>query len=183
MRKLLTTSLLSLLAISIVGCSSVSKREPRQIPEVKVITEQVQAEIYHPPLPQEIRLENVKWVVITKDNLDEQIADVEKMLDGDFVIFGMVPSDYENFAWNIQEIRRFVRQQKEIIMYYREATQAGKNDEKSEWLDKNKDLKQKQSNEQVNSINDKPQTQENSDSESIFGKVSSIFTNPKTKDN
>ena len=116
MRKLLTTLLLSLTIISVVGCSSVTKREPRQIPEVKVITEEVRAEIYQPPMPQEVRLEEVRWVVITKDNMNEQIADVEKMLDGDFVVFAMVPSDYENFAWNIQEIRRFIRQQKEIIL-------------------------------------------------------------------
>lgn len=184
MKKLLTTSLLSLTLISTIGCSSVSKREPRQIPEVKVITEEVRAEIYHPPLPQEIRLEDIRWVVITKDNLEEQIADVEKMLDGDFVIFGMVPTDYENFAWNIQEIRRFVRQQKEIIMYYREATDAGKNDEKSEWLEKNTKMQQKQStSDQAQTIQEKTKPTESPESESVLSKVGNFFTNSQSKDN
>lgn len=175
MKKLLTTLLLSLTIISVVGCSSVTKREPRQIPEVKVITEEVRAEIYHPPMPQEVRLEDVRWAVITKDNMEEQIADIEKMLDGDFVVFAMVPSDYENFAWNIQEIRRFIRQQKEIILYYREATGAGTNDEKVEWLEKNA-AKQEKSN-----VTTPPQDQPRSDEpkkQSIFSKMGDFITNP-----
>lgn len=119
-------------------------REPRQIPEVKVITEEVQTHIYHPPLPQEVRLEDIRWMVLTKDNIDEQIAEAEKLLGGEFVVFAMIPTDYENFAWNIQELRRFIRQQKEIILYYREATGAGKNDEKEEWLEKNTMMQQEQ---------------------------------------
>jgi hypothetical protein len=175
MKKLLTTLLLSLTIISVVGCSSVTKREPRQIPEVKVITEEVRAEIYHPPMPQEVRLEDVRWAVITKDNMEEQIADIEKMLDGDFVVFAMVPSDYENFAWNIQEIRRFVRQQKEIILYYREATGAGTNDEKVEWLEKNA-AKQEKSN-VTTPPQDRPQSDEPK-KQSILGKMGDFITNP-----
>ena len=119
-------------------------REPRQIPEVKVITEEVKTTIYHPPLPQEVRLEDIRWMVLTNDNLEEQIAEAEKLLGGEFVVFAMIPTDYENFAWNIQELRRFIRQQKEIILYYREATGAGELDEKEEWLEKNTMMQQEQ---------------------------------------
>ena len=145
MKKHLTSLLLSLITISLVGCSSMGgSREPRQIPEVKVITEEVQTHIYHPPLPQEVRLEDIRWMVLTKDNLEEQIAEAEDLLAGDFVVFAMIPTDYENFAWNIQELRRFIRQQKEIILYYREATGAGANDEPEEWLEKNSMLQAEQ---------------------------------------
>ena len=34
----------------------------------------------------------------------------------------MAPQDYENMAFNLQELRRYIRQQKEIIIYYRDAT-------------------------------------------------------------
>lgn len=183
MKKLLTTSLLSLTLISFIGCSSVSKREPRQIPEVKVITEQVQTEIYQPPMPQEIRLEEVKWIVITKENFQDQVNDVEKMLKGDFVVFAMVPSDYENFAWNIQEIRRFIRQQKEIILYYREATGAGTNDEKSEWLEKNKEVQTKQAKKSAEEKSKpEPQVEDTQESQSLFKKMGNLITNPLGKE-
>ena len=47
----------------------------------------------------------------------------------------LTPKGYENMAYNLQEIRRFIRQQKEIILYYRKATNAS--DEAEEWLEKN----------------------------------------------
>lgn len=144
MKKHLTSLLLSLITISLIGCSSMGAREPRQIPEVKVITEEVSTTIFHPPLPQEVRLEDIRWMVITNDNIEEQITEAENLLGGDFVVFAMIPTDYENFAWNIQELRRFIRQQKEIILYYREATGAGELDEKEEWLEKNTMMQQEQ---------------------------------------
>ena len=142
MQKILTTLIVSLTLISFMGCSTTP--EPRPMPQVKVITQEVETEIYHPPLPQEVRLEDIRWIVITKDNLEEQIVEAEKLLGGEFVVFAMIPTDYENFAWNIQELRRFIRQQKEIILYYREATGAGTNDEPEEWLEKNAEIQAEQ---------------------------------------
>ena len=42
-------------------------------------------------------------------------------MQGGTFIFGMTPQDYENMAFNLQELRRYIRQQKEIIIYYRDA--------------------------------------------------------------
>ncbi len=183
MKKHLTSLLLSLITISLVGCSSMGgSREPRQIPEVKVITEEVSTTIYHPPLPQEVRLEDIRWMVLTKDNLEEQIAEAEKLLGGEFVVFAMIPTDYENFAWNIQELRRFIRQQKEIILYYREATGAGELDEKEEWLDKNKMV---QAEQDVDIAEQNAEAEEEieeiqSDTPSFIEQVGDLVPNPFT---
>ena len=155
-------------------------REPRQIPEVKVITEEVRTEIYHPPLPQEVRLEDIRWIILTNDNIDEQIAEAEKLLGGDFVVFAMIPTDYENFAWNIQELRRFIRQQKEIILYYREATGAGQNDEKEEWLEKNTMLQQEQDADiaEQNAEAEEDIEELQTDTPSFIEQVSDLVPNP-----
>ena len=181
MKKHLTTLLLSLTLISLVGCSSMGgSREPRQIPEVKVITEEVQTHIYHPPLPQEVKLEDIRWMVLTKDNIDEQIVEAEKLLGGEFVVFAMIPTDYENFAWNIQELRRFIRQQKEIILYYREATGAGTNDEKEEWLEKNTMMQQQQDADiaEQNAQTEAEITELQTDTPSFIEQVSNAIPNP-----
>lgn len=99
-----------------------AETEPLPLPPVKVITETVQLEIYQPPLPPEIQLDDVQWFVVTKENLEEKVVEVENYTGTDFVIFGMTPQSYENMAYNLQEIRRYIRQQTEIIKYYREAT-------------------------------------------------------------
>ena len=115
------------------GCSVLPKVDFTPPPPVKVITEEVKVDIYQPPLPNEIGLEDVAWFVITKDNWEESVAKVEGLLGGDFVVMALTPKGYENMAYNLQEIRRYIRQQKEIILYYRKATNAA--DEAEEWLE------------------------------------------------
>ena len=159
------------------------RSEPRQIPEVKVITEEVKTTIYHPPLPQEVRLEDIRWMVITNDNLEDQIAEAEKLLGGEFVVFAMIPTDYENFAWNIQELRRFIRQQKEIILYYREATGASELDEKEEWLEKNTMMQQEQDADiaDQNAEAEEEIEELQADTPSFIEQVSDAIPNPFTK--
>lgn len=106
-------------------------------PQIITVTEKVPLRIYQPPLPQEIDLLDVNFFVITEENLDEQVKIIEKMLDGQFVVFALTPDGYEKMAENFQEVRRYVRQQKELILYYREATTESEGTTAEEWLDNN----------------------------------------------
>ena len=114
----------SLMIAFLSGCSFM-KSDPLPTPEpiIKTVTEYKTLEIYQPQLPKRIDLQDVEFFVVTEKNLEEQIARISKMQDGTFVIFGLTPQDYENMAYNLQELRRYIRQQKEIIIYYRNATQ------------------------------------------------------------
>ena len=82
----------------------------------------MQLEIYQPPLPPEISLDDVQWFVLTENNMQDKVAEVKRFTGAEFVVFSMTPQSYENMAYNLQEIRRYIRQQTEIIKYYREAT-------------------------------------------------------------
>lgn len=73
-------------------------------------------------------------VIESCGNLQQKIAEIETMLDGDFVVLAVTPEGYERMAANLQEIKRYINQQKEIIYYYREAT-APKG--KDGWLEEN----------------------------------------------
>jgi apolipoprotein N-acyltransferase len=130
-----------LLLLFVTGCSTLQPA-PLVTPEpvIKTVTEFKTLEIYQPPLPEAINLEDVQFFVITTKNLEEQIAKLEQMQSGDFVLFGLTPQDYENMAYNLQELRRYVRQQKEIILYYRQATQGEENTDSEDWLDRNEEV-------------------------------------------
>lgn len=80
-------------------------------------------------------------VIESCGNLQQKIAEIETMLDGDFVVLAVTPEGYERMAANLQEIKRYINQQKEIIYYYREAT-APKG--KDGWLEENKERQQNQ---------------------------------------
>ena len=103
-------------------------------PQIVTVTEKVPLRIYQPPLPQEIDLLNVNFFVITEENYDEKKKEIEKILDGNFVVFALTPDGYEKMAENFQEVRRYVRQQKELILYYREATSESEGTTAKDWL-------------------------------------------------
>ena len=42
-------------------------------------------------------------------------------------------------AYNLQELRRYIRQQKEIIIYYREATKGDADTDSEDWLERNEE--------------------------------------------
>jgi len=106
-------------------------------PQIVTVTEKVPLRIYQPPLPAEIDLLNVNFFVITEENLQEKIKEIEKILDGNFVVFALTPDGYEKMAENFQEVRRYVRQQKELIIYYREATTETEGTTAEDWLENN----------------------------------------------
>ena len=114
----------SFLIIAFLSGCSFMKSDPLPTPEpvIKTVTEYKTLEIYQPQLPKRIDLQEVEFFVVTEKNLEEQIARISKMQGGTFVVFGLTPQDYENMAYNLQELRRYIRQQKEIIIYYRDAT-------------------------------------------------------------
>ena len=106
-------------------------------PQIVTVTEKVPLRIYQPPLPQEIDLLNVNFFVITEENYEEKKKEIEKILDGNFVVFALTPDGYEKMAENFQEVRRYVRQQKELIIYYREATTETEGTTAEEWIEHN----------------------------------------------
>ena len=111
-------------------------------PKIVTVTEKVPLRIYQPPLPGEIDLLDVTFFVITEENLEEQIAKIEELQDGQFVIFALTPDGYEKMAENFQEVRRYVRQQKELIIYYRDATTESEGTTAEDWQKNNESSSQ-----------------------------------------
>jgi hypothetical protein len=74
-------------------------------------------------------------------NLQQKIIEIEKELDSAFVVMALTPDGYEAMAANLQEIKRYIAQQKEIIYYYREATAPKGADG---WLEENAERQQNQ---------------------------------------
>lgn len=62
----------------------------------------------------------VDWMVITEDNIDEKMAELTAS-SGNFVVFAVSSKGYENLAIGIGELRRYINEQKAIIVYYEEA--------------------------------------------------------------
>ena len=54
--------------------------------------------------------------------LDKFIDEVKKQNSGDVVFFAITTEDYELMAYNMQELRRYIREVQEVVVYYRSVT-------------------------------------------------------------
>ena len=55
------------------------------------------------------------------ENIDDFLAKVEKD-QGQLVFVAMSVPDYELMAYNMQELKRYINELKEVVVYYRKVT-------------------------------------------------------------
>ena len=106
-----------LLIISMMG-SSCSLIPTKQI---EVTSKPLERTIVQPVMPREIDLKTVKWLTVTPDNWEEQLAIIEKQ-EGELVFLALSIPDYELMAYNMQELKRYITELKDVVVYYREVT-------------------------------------------------------------
>ena len=74
-----------------------------------------------PIMPREIDLKEVMWLTITPEIFEEQFALIENQ-EGELVFLAMTVPDYEVMAYNMQEIKRYITELKDVVVYYRSVT-------------------------------------------------------------
>jgi hypothetical protein len=89
--------------------------------KVEVITKPIERKIVQPILPREIDLKEPYWYVVSEKNIDEFLERVEKE-NGQLVFLAMSVPDYELMAYNMQELKRYINELKEVVVYYRKVT-------------------------------------------------------------
>ena len=97
------------------GCSSFQKVMPL---EVKTI--EVERKIPTQTRPKSISLNDIYFYVVTDRNFEEFKKKFEKE-NGDLVFYAVSVRDYETLALNMAEIKRYIQQQQELIVYYEKA--------------------------------------------------------------
>ena len=115
-RNYLTISSLLLLTLLLTSCGYLRKPEK----EIVVQTVEVQKVIPVQPQPKPIDMTDVKFYVVTEENYDEFKQKFMKT-NNDFVFYVVSVHDYENLALNMSELYRYIKQQKEIVIYYEKA--------------------------------------------------------------
>lgn len=126
LRKCLKVSSLLLLTLVLSSCSSWP-----QLKQIEVKTVEVERNVPIQNRPQPIRMNTtMKWWVVTEENFAEFKEKFQKENGDPLVAYVLSVRDYETLALNMAEIRRYIEQQKEIIIYYEEAVKPRNNKEK-----------------------------------------------------
>ena len=101
--------------LTLTGCSTFSPE-----PKIVTVTNTVKTTVPIVARPKGAQLNDVKIYVVNADNYEEF---VKKFTDknGELAYIAISVKDYENLSLNFAELRRYIEQQKEIIVYYEEA--------------------------------------------------------------
>lgn len=86
--------------------------------------------IAQPVLPRAIDLKEPQWYVVSEANLDEFLERLKRE-EGQLVFFAMSVPDYELMAYNMQEIKRYVKEMQQVVVYYRKVTTEENNEQTS----------------------------------------------------
>lgn len=122
-------SLLLILLLS-SGCSSWKKILPVEIKTVEV---ERTVPIQNRPSP--VKMNDIYFYVVTEQNFEAFKKRFIKE-NGDLVGYVLSVRDYETLALNMAELKRYLQQQKEIIVYYEKAVTPNPNKEEKK-RDKN----------------------------------------------
>ena len=104
-----------LLSLLLSSCSTWDK-----LKRVEVKTVEVDRVIPTQNRPRQLDLNNITWFVVTDQNFDEFRRRYTKQ-NGSFLFYAISVRDYETLALNMAEIKRYIEQQKQIIVYYEKA--------------------------------------------------------------
>ena len=112
MKKLLTY-----LTVSTLLLSSCSWKPEKEIVTVEKV---IKPTIAIAQKPKAIKMLDAKIIVITEKNLQKVIKKVKAGM-GEFVIYGLDPASFKNLALNFEQIKKYIEQQNEVILYYEKA--------------------------------------------------------------
>ena len=109
----------SLLLLSLLLSSCASWPGIKTV-EVKTVEVERQIPVQNRP-PQLQMNTDMKWWVVTEENFKEFKEAFQKENGDPLVAYVISVKDYETLALNMAEIKRYIEQQKSIIVYYENA--------------------------------------------------------------
>ena len=122
-KSYLKVSSLLLLCLLVSSCSTWN---PLKTIEIKTV--EVERKIPIQNRPKQLDMNDINFYVVTEQNFEEFKARFSKE-NGDLVGYVLSVRDYETLALNMAEIKRYMEQQKQIIIYYEEAVKPRKKKE------------------------------------------------------
>ena len=110
--KMKNILLLGLLAVFLSSCSE-------SVQEIQVTTVEVSKTPLNLPNPDPLKLQDVEWIIITKDNAME-IFDKLKAAGGEYALFAVEDTGYEKIQINFTDIRNKLAEQRQLLLAYKE---------------------------------------------------------------
>lgn len=99
--------LISCLLLLLGGCGA-------KVVDIKATPEE--QVVIHPNVPDQLSMRTVEWTVFNRKKLEKLLADFPNQ---EIVLFALSAKGYENLSLNMDEIIRYLKEQKGVIIFYR----------------------------------------------------------------
>lgn len=110
MKKVITSGIIGSVAFVLAACGSTER--------VVTKTEFQVPQVFHPSPPPQVTPLDVDWIVVNREKLKELVKEAEQKGDK-LPLLALTPTGYQNLSLTIQELKRYILQQREIILYYK----------------------------------------------------------------
>jgi len=108
--------LLGVLAVFLTSCGS-------SVQEIQVTTVEVSKTPLNIQSPEPLKMYDVEWIIVTKDNAMELFEQL-KSDGGEYSVFALTDTGYESLQINSTNIRNIIAEQRQIIISYKEYYEA-----------------------------------------------------------
>ena len=105
------------MVVLLTGCSG-----GRMVNPIDITQKVEPVEILHPPLPQGVTWEGYQITILTPGRMRDLLARLDRgeIDERDLVFAAITPQGYEKLITNMADIKRFIKDQKAVIIYYRD---------------------------------------------------------------
>ena len=113
-RVVVSCLLLVVVLLIFCGCSTFKSEK-----QVEVITQEIEKPKLNLDVVEPLDLKPIKWIVITRENVAQVFSEIEQ--EGKSVaLFALDTDTYEILAINMEDIKRYILTQNQILIKYKE---------------------------------------------------------------
>ena len=113
-RVVVSCLLLVVVLLIFSGCSTFKSEK-----QVEVITQEIEKPKLNLDVVEPLDLKPIKWIVITRENVAQVFNEIEQ--EGKSVaLFALDTDTYEILAINMEDIKRYILTQNQILIKYKE---------------------------------------------------------------
>lgn len=84
---------------------------------INIKADPVDPVVIHPNVPDQLQMRRVEWTVFNREKIEKLLADYPNQ---EVVLFALSAKGYENLSLNMAEVIRYLKEQKGVIIYYRQ---------------------------------------------------------------
>jgi len=87
-----------------------------------IVSTAISVPVFEPANPRAVNVVDVEWQVLENSRLQVMLDDAKKQ-NKDVALFALNTQNYENLSLNMQELKRYIEELQQTVIYYKKETE------------------------------------------------------------